>query len=87
MGLTLGAVLPFSRTQEFEADELGVRFMDMAKYDMEGALRFWQASMSKGRGNTAEFMSTHPSDGNRLARLHYVIEQQRLWSMAGRAAL
>lgn len=68
VGAQYGALLPFSRTQESEADEIGLTFMAMAGYDPNEALTFWQrmADSSKGQ-KPPEFMSTHPSDETRIA--------------------
>ncbi len=62
------ALLKFSRTQESEADRLGLIFMAMAGYDPNNALTFWQrmAQASQG-GAPPEFLSTHPSDATRIS--------------------
>jgi len=70
LGAQYGALLPFSRVQESEADHLGLIFMAMAGYDPNGALEFW-TRMSKLQGGKAppEFLSTHPSDETRIAKI------------------
>lgn len=66
VGAQYGALLPFSRLQESEADEMGLIFMALAGYDPHEALTFWQR-MSEGKGGAPpEFMSTHPSDATRI---------------------
>jgi predicted Zn-dependent protease len=69
-GVQYGALLPFSRLQESEADHLGLIFMAMAGYDPNEALTFWQrmAQQSQGKANP-EFMNTHPSDQTRIATI------------------
>ena len=42
VGATVGAVLPFSRTQEREADDLGLIYSAKAGYDPRASIRFWQ---------------------------------------------
>lgn len=67
IGAQYGVMLPFARKHEYEADELGLIFMAMAGYDPREAVPFWQrmAMSSKGQ-KPPEFMSTHPSDENRI---------------------
>lgn len=70
VGVTYGALLPFSRVQESEADHLGLIFMAMAGYDPNEALRFWQRMAQQNQGQAPpEFMSTHPSDASRIAKI------------------
>ena len=74
VGAQFGALLPFSRQQESEADHLGLIFMAMAGYDPNESVSFWQR-MSAGKGGQAppEFMSTHPSDQTRINNLKKLI--------------
>lgn len=75
VGSTLG-VLAFSRTQETEADKLGLIFSAMAGYDPQKAIAFWQRMAAKGGGGKPpEFMSTHPSDQTRIKNLQAFMPQ------------
>ncbi len=67
VGAQYGALLPYSRTHESEADHLGLIFMAMAGYDPHAAIAFWgrMAQASAGKA-PPEFMSTHPSDQTRM---------------------
>jgi predicted Zn-dependent protease len=67
VGSTVAVILPFSRTQESEADHLGLIFMAMAGYDPHEAPAFWErmSASSKG-GEPPEFLSTHPSNDTRI---------------------
>ncbi|HJQ85576.1 MAG TPA: M48 family metallopeptidase [Candidatus Binatia bacterium] len=65
VGAQLGVLLPYSRTQESEADHIGLILMARAGYDPRGALAFWQRMEQAGGGNPPEFLSTHPSHGTR----------------------
>lgn len=70
VGAQYGALLPFSRTQESEADHLGLVFMAMAGYDPRAAVPFWERmAEASGGGKPPEFMSTHPSDETRVNNL------------------
>ncbi|HEX2868108.1 MAG TPA: M48 family metallopeptidase [Ignavibacteriales bacterium] len=65
-GAQVGILLPFSRTQESEADHLGLIFMSMAGYDPHTAVPFWERMMAQSKGAPPEFLSDHPSDQNRI---------------------
>jgi len=72
LGTTVGVSLPYSRTQELEADHLGLLYMARAGYDPREAIAFWkrfQAYGSKRGGKPPEFLSTHPVDSRRIAQL------------------
>jgi predicted Zn-dependent protease len=70
VGVQYGALLPFNRVQESEADHLGLIFMAMAGYDPNGALIFWQCMAQQNQGQAPpEFMSTHPSDQTRINKI------------------
>lgn len=69
IGSTVGAMLPWSRQQETEADQYGLIFAAMAGYDPREALPFWERMASAGGGSPPEFLSTHPSDNTRMRKL------------------
>ncbi len=69
VGSTIGAVLPWSRQQETEADQYGLIFAAMAGYNPQEAIPFWQRMSAAGGANPPEFLSTHPSDETRLRKL------------------
>jgi predicted Zn-dependent protease len=69
MGSQYGVTLPHSRKQELEADKLGLIFMAMAGYDPNQAVGFWQRMAQSSSSKVAEFMSTHPSDETRIAKV------------------
>lgn len=70
VGTTVGIMLPFSRTQESEADHLGLIFMSMAGYDPHEATAFWQRMAKSGGATPPEFLSTHPSYNTRIKDLN-----------------
>ena len=65
IGTGLGA-LAFSRTDESEADQMGLVFMAMAGYDPRAAPDFWKRMSAQGGDQPPEFLSTHPSDETRI---------------------
>lgn len=69
VGTTVGVLLPYSRTQESEADHLGLIFMAMAGYDPHVAASFWQRMAKSGGATPPEFLSTHPSYDTRIKNL------------------
>ncbi len=73
---TVGLVLPFSRMQEYEADNIGIILMAKAGYDPRKAPEFFDRMMKGAtHGSTPEFLSTHPADENRIRRLKALIPE------------
>ncbi len=71
-GVDLIATKPFSRSQETEADEVGLMLMAESGYNPEAAPNVW-VKMSQANGSSGlSIFSTHPSNEDRqenLARL------------------
>src|SRR5262249_5905530 len=62
LGAQVGVLLPYGRTQESEADHIGLLLMAQAGYDPRVAISFWERmERSGGGGGTPEFLSTPPS--------------------------
>lgn len=71
-GSQVGGVLPHTRKQESEADQMGLIFMARAGYDPEAAVAFWTrfAEFNKGAGDsTPAIFRTHPVDATRIEQL------------------
>lgn len=75
LGAQLGVLLPFSREHELEADKLGLIFMAMAGYDPQTAIVFWERMSSMSGSKPPEFLSTHPSDGTRIAKIKQALPE------------
>jgi predicted Zn-dependent protease len=72
----IGVLLPNSRNQEYEADHFGLIFAAMAGYNPREAISFWQRmSQAGGSKGTPEFLATHPSDENRIAKLQSYMDE------------
>lgn len=69
LGAQVGVLLPNSRKQEYEADRFGLIFAAMAGYNPKEAIPFWTRMSQAGGQKPPEFLATHPSDENRIARL------------------
>ena len=75
-GAQLGVLLPNSRNQEYEADHFGLIFSAMAGYNPKEAIAFWQRMAQAGGGNKPpEFLATHPSDENRIAKIQGYMDE------------
>ena len=72
-GVTFGLILPYSRMHEYEADRLGADLMVGADYRAEEAVSFWETMTERSGQRPLEFMSTHPSDQNRIAAMQTYI--------------
>lgn len=76
---TTGVVLPHSRRAESEADLIGLRYSARAGYDPRAAITFWQKmadmKQAKGGAKMPAFLSTHPSDQQRIAALRKQVPQ------------
>ncbi len=75
-GAQVAVLLPNSRNQEYEADHFGLIFAAMAGYNPREAVPFWQRmAAAGGKSGTPEFLATHPSDENRIARIQSYMDE------------
>ena len=66
----IGIMNPFSRTQESEADYLGMIFSSLSGYDIRETKKLWERMKASKKGKEiSEFMSTHPSSDTRIKNL------------------
>jgi len=75
VGVQLGAILPYSRLQEGEADHLGLIFMAMAGYDPNESIAFWQRMSKHAGAKPPEFLSTHPTEEKRIRNIKLEIPE------------
>ncbi len=69
----VGLALPHSRTQETEADKIGLELMARAGYNPNAAITLWQKMQKASGGRAPQFLSTHPNPENRIATLQALI--------------
>ena len=69
LGTTLFFALPNSREQEREADKMGIELMALAGYNPMAAVSLWRKMNELSEFSMPEFLSTHPSNENRIKDL------------------
>lgn len=70
LGAQVGVLLPFSRTQEEEADLLGLDYMSAAGFNPEASVDLWHNMEAASKDDAPpEILSTHPATGTRIQAL------------------
>ncbi|WP_432452163.1 MULTISPECIES: M48 family metallopeptidase [unclassified Agarivorans] len=69
LGVQYGVMLPYGRTQESEADLMGLDLMASAGFDPKASVTLWQNMAKAGGASVPEFLSTHPSNTTRIGDL------------------
>ena len=70
LGAQVGILMPYGRSQESEADVLGLNLMARAGFNPREAVTLWQNMAKASKGQPPEFMSTHPSHDTRIKELN-----------------
>jgi predicted Zn-dependent protease len=78
----LAVTLPNSRGAETEADRIGMELAAKAGYDPNAAVTLWQKMEKAGGGGPPQWLSTHPSPGNRQAELAALAPQMMAYYKA-----
>ncbi len=76
LGAQYGAILPFSRDNELQADAHGIDLMAAAGYRPSAAIEFWQKMEAGSTSRPPEFASTHPNPGRRIEQIREMIAQK-----------
>jgi predicted Zn-dependent protease len=76
LATTVGVMLPFSRTMEYEADHIGLILMAKAGYDPREAPGFFERMMKSSKNAAPPaFLSTHPADQARIRQINAYIPE------------
>lgn len=77
LGLQYGVLMPYGRTHEKEADIIGQELMAESGFKPEAAVDLWHNMAKLSKSAPPEFMSTHPSNETRIAKLteHLAVTQ------------
>ena len=68
--LQVGVFNPFTRSQETEADYLGLAFCSLTGYNLYEGAELWKRMRDLNKGKEPpQFLSTHPSSTNRIAQI------------------
>ena len=64
----IGVMLPYSRSNESEADKIGLILMARAGYDPSASYTFWKRFTNNAEGSSKleSILSTHPCDSDRI---------------------
>ncbi len=69
LGAQFGVLLPFSRTQESEADVIGLDLMARAGFDPRQSVELWKNMLAANGHGPPQWMSTHPAGESRIQEL------------------
>ncbi len=64
------AVLSYSRTDESEADLVGLDLAARAGFDPRAGIALWEKMSAVSQGQPLEFLSTHPNGGSRIEEMN-----------------
>ena len=73
LGVIVGKALPYTQEHENEDDEIGLRYMKSAGFDLEEAPKFWRRMAVASSDGKSDSLSTHPDAERRAERLEKLI--------------
>jgi predicted Zn-dependent protease len=79
-GAQLGLILPYSRSHESEADEIGLYLMAMAGYNPEAAAPLWERMGKMAGATPPAFLSTHPNPQTRQQVLAALVPKAQAYA-------
>ncbi len=77
VGVQYGLVLPYSRSQELEADRLGLSTMAAAGFEAREAVALWRRMEQAGGPRPPEFLATHPAPQSRIEAIEAMLPEVR----------
>ena len=76
----IGLLLPFSRIQESEADQIGLQLMAETGFDPLESVVLWQKMAENNSRRAPEILSTHPSPRSRIETLQTLMSSaEQTW--------
>jgi predicted Zn-dependent protease len=76
LGVQVGVLLPYGRTQESEADVIGLDLMAHAGFDPRQSVELWMNMIAASGGKAPpQWLSTHPASENRIKSLQSRMEE------------
>ncbi|MBX3018203.1 MAG: M48 family metallopeptidase [Bdellovibrionaceae bacterium] len=88
VGVQFGAVMPYGRAHESEADVIGLDLMAQAGFNPQDSVQLWKNMAEGSKGSPPEFLSTHPSNETRIqglqAKMAPALQKYQAAQAAGR---
>lgn len=79
LGSQVGVGLPYSRNLESRADYGGLMLMAKAGYNPQAAITLWEKMNRMDGAGGPSFLSTHPSNNQRIQDMRKIYQQQWLF--------
>ncbi len=74
----------YSRTQEYEADRISLKYLAKARIDPRAAMQIWKRAAEKSDDEGTSIFASHPKDQDRFKHMQeYLPEALELYELAG----